>query len=563
MKLRILIAYSMESTFNQATLDYLNAFGDHLDGEVDFLHVTHDARVAVSLHRYDVVIQSYCARLCFADYVSAAFVDRLRAFGGLKVLAVQDEYNRTDVLKRAIRDIGFDVVLTCVPQDSLEYVYPRAEFPNVRFETVLTGYVSEAFAESRAGSVPLRERPIVVGYRGRDLGGLYGRLGFEKYEIGRRMKEICVQRSIPHDISMDPESRIYGSAWFDFIGSCRSMLGSESGSNVFDFDGSLERQFNELARVLGHQPGYADFLPLVAQRDSEISMGQISPRVFECALMRTPMILFRGRYSDAIEPDVHYIVLEKDFSNVEEVVDRLRHFDELEAMTTRTYDHLVHSGRFGYRAYMKRIAGIIEEEIERRSTDAGDGRPPEAAEACESDVPQWKRQTPTRRPQPASRFQLIRGKELFECYFNEVQRLEGLQGDTLARFRQACLDRAASLSGHADQSALGEFGRLLDDIEVQFRTLADERSGMSQLVADFANIGTLPEINRLVDTYERQAKLLMNSFDQMNSNWNRLVVELDASSNRTEVKESPTERVIRRSLRARLASIVNRILNRE
>jgi len=54
-----------------------------------------------------------------------------------------------------------------------------------------------------------------------------------------------------------------------------------------------------------------------AEREKEISMGQISPRVFECALMRTPMVLFRGRYSDAIAPDEHYISLEKDFSNVE------------------------------------------------------------------------------------------------------------------------------------------------------------------------------------------------------------------------------------------------------
>ena len=36
--------------------------------------------------------------------------------------------------------------------------------------------------------------------------------------------EICTERGIPHDIAMDEQSRIYGEAWFDFLGSSRSML---------------------------------------------------------------------------------------------------------------------------------------------------------------------------------------------------------------------------------------------------------------------------------------------------------------------------------------------------
>lgn len=102
----------MASTFTQTTLDYLNAFKDYLGGNVDYLHVTNDAKINVSLGRYDAVILSYCARLCFEGYVSADFFEQLKNFEGLKILAVQDEYNRTNVLKRAIREIQFDVVLT-------------------------------------------------------------------------------------------------------------------------------------------------------------------------------------------------------------------------------------------------------------------------------------------------------------------------------------------------------------------------------------------------------------------------------------------------------------------
>lgn len=365
---RALVAYSMSSTHVQTTLDYLVAFKRFCGFDTDFVHVTHHAPVEFDFDSYDVVFHSYCARLCFEGYVSDSYREKLRAFNGVKVLAVQDEYDRTDTLKAAIKDLGFDIVLTCVPQDSLDHVYPRSEFPDVTFITVFTGYVPETLMAELPSPRPLAERAIFIGYRGRDIGGRYGRLGFDKFEIGRRMKELCDARGIETDIAMDEASRIYGTAWFDFIGNCRAMLGSESGSNVFDFDGSIETRFKEMTAANGGvPPSYADFLPIVAARDGEIEMGQISPRVFECAMMRTPMVLFKGRYSDAILPNLHYISLEKDFSNVDTVLECLKDLPALEAMTQRAFDHLVGSGRFTYQAFYAGIVAAIEERSAQKS----------------------------------------------------------------------------------------------------------------------------------------------------------------------------------------------------
>ena len=242
----------------------------------------------------------------------------------------------------------------------MNYVYSRAEFPGVTFATVLTGYVPEWYGEKPFAGAALAERPIVVGYRGRNIGSRYGRLGFEKFEIGRRMKEICDARGIRNDIAMDEESRIYGAAWFDFIGSCRAMLGSESGSNVFDFDGAIAATHKKMTEANGGRaPSYEEFRPFVEKRDSEISMGQISPRVFEYALWRTPMILFKGRYSHAVIADEHYIPLEKDFSNIEAVLEKLNDIAALKSMTERAYQHLIGSGRFNYSRFVRKLDELI------------------------------------------------------------------------------------------------------------------------------------------------------------------------------------------------------------
>jgi hypothetical protein len=369
MKRKLLVAYSLTSTHVQTTLDYLRALKGDLEYDTSYLHVSHDAEIDFDFAAagYDIVFHNYCARLCLDGYVSTSYQAALRNFTGLKVMAVQDEYDHTNKLKNAIKDCGFHIVLTCVPQDALEYVYPRSEFPGVEFITVFTGYVPDGYAAAHPTPIPLAERPIVLGYRGRDIGPRYGRLGFEKFEIGRRMKQICDSKGVVNDIAMDEASRIYGTAWFDFVGQCRAMLGSESGSNVFDFDGHIANEFKRMTVELGRIPTHAEFKPVVGKLDTEIDMGQISPRVFECAVMRTPMVLFRGRYSDAIEPDVHYIPLELDFSNAEEVLRRLHDLPALEAMSQRAYNHLVASGNFGYRANFGRLAVAFE----RRLADLG------------------------------------------------------------------------------------------------------------------------------------------------------------------------------------------------
>jgi hypothetical protein len=359
---RILVAYGMGSTFVPTTLEYLLALKNFTDYEVHYVHVTHDAWLDFDINDYDVVFHNYCARLCFEGYVSRHYQKALMNFKGLKILAVQDDYDRTATLHRAIRRLGFHVLLTCIQKDFWPLVYPKSELPGLTIIQGLTGYVPERFLDRLFTIAPLAHRKTWIAYRGRDIGARYGRLGFEKYEIGRRMKEICAARGVPHDIAMDDASRVYGDAWFEFIGSSRTMLGSESGSNAFDFDGRLEEAINAFAALHGRPPTYQEFKDILDPLEAPFDVGQISSRVFECATMMTPMVLFRGRYSDAIQADVHYIPLEKDFSNAEAILARLNDLEYLQGFADRAYRRLVQSGDYGHRS----LARLIEDTIEQQ-----------------------------------------------------------------------------------------------------------------------------------------------------------------------------------------------------
>jgi len=245
---RVLVAYSATSTHVPTTFEYLNALKGLADCDVCFVHCTSGARFDFDINDFDVLINNYCVRLCYQDwYLSPDYIRAACSFRGLKIAIAQDEYDQTGKLHAAIRHLGFHVLFTSVPEPFWPLVYPATEVPGVALRPLLTGYAPAPHPERLIK--PLDDRTIQIGYRGREIGAKYGRLGFEKFEIGRYIAELCDQIGQPHDVRTDEASRIYGEDWFSFIGNCQTMLGSESGSNVFDFDQEIERQcqsFEEL-----------------------------------------------------------------------------------------------------------------------------------------------------------------------------------------------------------------------------------------------------------------------------------------------------------------------------
>ena len=370
---KLLVIYSIVSTVVATTMEYVRSFGSYSRNDVSYINGTHGARLGVELDDFDAVWLNYCCRLCFPGYVGADMRHAIKTYRGLKLVSVQDEYEQTENLRQAIEELEFDVVFSVVPESARNYVYPKERFPRTEFISVLTGYVPEQL-EAKGGTTPLERRPITIGYRGRDIGARYGELGFWKAQIGRRMKAICLERNIPCDIEVSEASRIPGKSWYTFIESCRTMLGTESGSNVFDFDGSIQRRDEALKRAHGRLSpmSHQEFASYVAEHESNVGMGQISPRVFEAAALRTPQILLTGRYSGLIEPDEHYLELKKDFSNLDDVLRQVEDIPALQAMAQRTYDRLIASGAYSYRRFVELVDSVIERKLsargERRAT---------------------------------------------------------------------------------------------------------------------------------------------------------------------------------------------------
>src|SRR5262249_36100072 len=262
-----------------------------------------------------------------------------------------------------------------------------------RFNNVLTGYVPDRL-KCAAFARPMGARQIWIGYRGRVNPLWYGRLGREKLEIGQRMREVCRARNISCDIEGAEDRRIYGDAWYSFLGDCRATLGTESGSNLFDWDGhvrvAVEAQLRERPTTTFEEV-YDAWL---GKHDNEIATNQISPRIFEAIATRTALILYEGRYSDILQPHVHYLPLRKDFANVDDVLARLADVAFLESLTDRAFEEIVASDRYGYRVLVRRVdeelrAHVAKGDNERRARHETIDAADTAAWMAHSDIQTW------------------------------------------------------------------------------------------------------------------------------------------------------------------------------
>lgn len=413
----VLFCYSRLPSFTNAVRDYVQAFAGYSSHSIHYYEME-SGQLDIDLEPFDCVIINYCF-WASRRIIDALFLEQIAKFSGLKIAILQDEYEYFLWHEKTLIALGVNTIVTCVPEAHWRDVFRDEAFRRVTFINALTGYVPDSLLNLPTPK-PLAVREWSLGYRSRPVPYSYGRLTQEKLLIGQRMKQLCAERGIAANIEVTEESRIYGPAWPEFIGNCRAVLGTESGSNVFDFDGSIKPAIETFLKAHPEADFETVHERFLQGSDDKIHMNQVSPRIFEAIAMRTGLVLFEGNYSGVIQPWVHFIPLKKDFSNVDEVFSALANITNLAAMTQRAYDEVIVSGKYHFRTFI----GTIDEHIANTGPQAKGFEPcyglvawRTSVDAAIAPIPRAQMQTPMSRPlrhfdkvpDPILRIQLSRG----------------------------------------------------------------------------------------------------------------------------------------------------------
>ena len=318
------------------------------------------------IDEFDVVVIHYSLVPTADSYLPPFIREQIREFAGLKIQFLQDEYRWVESMTARLRELGIDILFTITPERELDKLY-GGRLPGVLIVPTLAGFVPEALVGLR--TPPTETRPIDVGYRGRVLPFWNGALSQEKVLIGQGFLRAARPYGLRCDIAWGEHDRIYGERWIRFLTSCKATLGAESGTSISDFDGSIER---DTIAYLAEHPGatFAEVQSAVlAPHEGNVMMNVPSPRIFEAAALRTTMVLFPGEYGGVVQADEHYLPLERDFSNMDEVAAALRDVPRLKRLQASAYGDIVESGKYSMRREIERF----DDHVDELSTTQGSG----------------------------------------------------------------------------------------------------------------------------------------------------------------------------------------------
>ena len=103
-------------------LDHILAFTEHSKHKIWLYSNVGNISPKLDLNKFDVIIIHYSMCLLNNYYISKQSKDRLRAFNGLKIAFVQDEYREINNMISQLQYLKIDVLFSCFPKIEIEKI---------------------------------------------------------------------------------------------------------------------------------------------------------------------------------------------------------------------------------------------------------------------------------------------------------------------------------------------------------------------------------------------------------------------------------------------------------
>ncbi len=352
-----LIVYSDSPAFETYSYytDWKNGFIRHPQLTMDVLDIQ-DFRFLKSSfrlrNRYDLIVFAHSV---FTGLLHTRRLPLLKAIlarvRGPRVFFLSNEFRNLDHMPQMAETLGARWIISQLNLEDAKVLYKPHW--NHRILSLSYGFDPDVFKPTK----PAAERPIDVGFRG-DYYPPY--VGHDDRDLLLDQFKAAVQNKNGVRTDIEVGQRFKHLEWAAFLNECRSLLGHEAGATRIDSDENIRHFVNAQQRRL--TPNHFRKL-LLTMRETGVfdppPSGRIAaPRNFEAMGTKTVQILLPGRYNDLLEPNVHYIELQRDFSNLDRVLETL--FDE--SAYNKIAERAYQDG-LAYHTYEKRVTELLHQVL--------------------------------------------------------------------------------------------------------------------------------------------------------------------------------------------------------
>jgi len=316
--------------FSDASLN-IKAFNSLELGTIESLKI---------LYEYDYVI------FLHSTNSNGFYLPILYRVGALKLrkakvaIFIGNEYKLMREKIKFIKFNSIDFVLSQLPQHTAEWLYAKTGSKVISLPHALNEKVFKPKSS-------LHNREIDIGTRSYEYPWYLGDIDRNKI---LQFLDTIKNNEFYLDISTDPKKRFNRSQWANFLNDCKFTIATEAGSSFLERDDKTRLKVNKYLK--NHPEATFDevYNKFFKNYQGEAISGKcISSRHFDAIGTKTCQILLEGRYNDILKSNEHYIELKKDFSNIDEVMDKIKDDKLRKEITDRAYEYVINNHTHNHR----------------------------------------------------------------------------------------------------------------------------------------------------------------------------------------------------------------------
>jgi hypothetical protein len=294
-------------------------------------------RCLLRIRNYDLIVVSHAAA---GDDMSilARTAFQLQKRRCKLVMFVGNEYDLLDEKITFMRRVRAEFICSQLPLDAASYLYRDCDDSRVL-------EMPHALNPDRYFVTPGIERTTDIGF----IGDIYWPF------IGDRERTDLIEwferNGAVHNLRCDiRRSRIPRDAWRAFLNQCKGVIGAESGTYYLNDRGRLLERARAYNLFQNRDASFDEvFDKFYRGQERGVSGKSVSSRHFEPIGTKTCQILLEGHYNGILKPDVHYVCVRKDLSNIKDAVERFSDESIRSRMVQDTYDYAMSQHTYAHR----------------------------------------------------------------------------------------------------------------------------------------------------------------------------------------------------------------------
>jgi hypothetical protein len=251
---------------------------------------------------------------------------------GKLLMFVGNEYCLMPEKIRFINEVEVDYVASQLPEGAAKWLY--SDCSNSKLLLVphaLNDKIYRPYQEHQ-------DRPTDIGFIGDRYSYAIGDV--ERTKLAEYFARNSLRQKLTLDIRIGQKVRIPRDAYVRFLNSTRGTIGAESGTYYLE---KTDRTLKKVEAFLSWHPNttFEEVYEIFFKNHTNPVNGKaISSRHFEAVGTKTCQILLEGNYNGILKPNTHFISLNKDYSNVDQVLERFGDEDFVKRMTENAYEYV-------------------------------------------------------------------------------------------------------------------------------------------------------------------------------------------------------------------------------